>query len=413
MTEMTGQALGEKRGAADMIHRDLQQMLAGDVDWRNGRLQGLNHFGGDDVLEVAQQAYDVFSSTNPVSRRAFPSVGHLQDEIIASAVRLMGGQGGECGTVTSGGTESIFMAMLGALERFRLRNPDARPELVIPETAHPAFNKHAHYFGVKAIRVPVGQDFRADPLAMEKAIGPNTMMIVGSAPSYPCGLFDPITEIAEIAVRHDVWMHVDACIGGFQAPFVKLLGYNIPEFGFTIPGVCSISADLHKYGFTLKGASVVLFGNEEMRERTLFRFTDWPRGLYMTDSFSGTRSGGPIAAAWAVMRYLGYEGYVALNRRIMTMRDDLIQRLEKLDCELVGKPELSLIAICPRNADLAIVSDEMAKRGWILNLLLEPKGIQIMLNISHEGHMETFADDLEYSISAARNKSGGVLSVEY
>lgn len=413
MTEMTGQALGEKRADVDTIRQNLKQMLVGDVDWRNGRLQGLNHFGGDDVLAVAQQAYDTFSSTNPVSRRAFPSVGRLQDEIIASALRLMGGQGGECGTVTTGGTESIFMAMLGARELFRLRHPGVQPELVIPVTAHPAFNKHAHYFDVKVIRIPVGPDFRADPSAMEQAVGPNTMMIVGSAPSYPCGLFDPINAIAEIASRHDVWLHVDACIGGFQAPFVKALGYDVPEFGFTVPGVCSISADLHKYGFTLKGASVVLFANEEMRARTLFRFTDWPRGLYATDSFSGTRSGGPVAAAWAVMRYLGYEGYVALNRRIMTMRDGLISRLEQLDCELVGKPELSLVAIRPRAADLATVSDEMAKRGWILNLLLEPKAIQVMLNISHEGHMEAFSDDLEHSISVARNKSGGKLSIEY
>lgn len=413
MMKVTRHALGDARGDADAIRKDLQQMLSGDVDWRNGRLQGLNHFGGDDVLEIAEKAHRIFSSTNPVSRRAFPSVGQLQDEIIASAIKLMGGQGEECGTITSGGTESIFLAMLAARERFRLRRPDARPELVIPETAHPAFNKHAHYLDIKVIRVATGEDFRADPAAMERAFGKDTMMVVGSAPSYPCGLFDPITEIAQIALKHDVWMHVDACIGGFQAPFVKALGYHVPDFGFTVPGVCSISADLHKYGFTLKGASVVLFASEELRARSLFRFTDWPRGLYATDSFSGTRSGGPVAAAWAVMRYLGYEGYVDLNRRIMRMRDNLISGLQDLDCELVGKPELSLIAVRPRHADLAAVSDEMAKHGWILNLLLKPKGVQIMLNISHEGHMEKFADDMKRSISVAKNTAMRELSVEY
>lgn len=367
------------------------------------------------MLDLSLQAYTLYAPTNPVSRRAFPSVGELQDDILASALALMGAQGAECGTLTSGGTESIFLAMLGARERWRARGGQGTRRVILPETAHPAFNKLAFYLGAEVVRVPTGADHRADPAAMEAAVlaGP-AMMIVASATGYPCGLFDPIKAVAEVARRHDLWMHVDACIGGFQSPFVRALGYPVPAFGFVVPGVFSISADLHKYGFALKGASVVLFASEELRAPTLFRFDDWPRGLYATDSFSGTRSGGPVAPAWSVMRYLGFDGYLDLNRRIMTLRDRIIAELTgPLECEIIGAPGLSLFAFRPRGMDLNSLTAEIARTGWILDLVRKPEAVQIMLNISHEDHADQLLSDLKAAFALARSTDSTDIRAEY
>src|SRR5690606_36743806 len=264
-------------------HTELVDKQSGDVAWKQGRLQGLNHFGGDDVLSIAMKAYELYASTNPVSARAFPSVRQLQDEIILSSLELLGGAPGSEGTVTSGGTESIFLALKSARDIAQQERGIRQPEVVMPSTAHPAFNKHAHYLGMKVIRVPVGLDFRADVASMKAEITPNTIMVVGSAPCYPYGLFDPITDIAALASDANLLMHVDACVGGFQAPFARQLGYQVPDFDLSVPGVTSISADLHKYGYALKGASVVLFKTAQLKEASKFVFNDWPRGKYETD----------------------------------------------------------------------------------------------------------------------------------
>ncbi|MBB5536290.1 pyridoxal phosphate-dependent decarboxylase family protein [Rhizobium giardinii] len=323
--------------------------------------------------------------------------------MVTSALNLLGGGTDAAGTVTSGGTESIFLAMKAARDLAHARHGITAPQMVMPNTAHPAFNRHAQILGITPVRVPVGEDFRADVTAMAEAITPDTVLIVGSAPCYPYGLFDPITQLAGLALERGLCMHVDACVGGFQAPFVRALGRSVPDFDLSVAGVTSISADLHKYGFALKGASVVLFAHADLKRFSTFTFEDWPRGLYATDTFSGTRSGGPVAAAWAIMRYLGFDGYVDLHRRIMALRDEAIQQVGALEgCELIGTPELSLIAFTPAGADMSVLSDKMGETGWILNLLREPPSVQLMFNVSHEGRVGEFFADFERALPSAR-----------
>lgn len=393
--ETAGGVLRNKRNTWDSIRAELIDRQANDVAWVDGRLQGLNHYAGDDVLSVAMKAYELYASTNPVSARAFPSVIELQNDIIQTSIGLLGGSSGSAGTVTSGGTESIFLALKSARDIAQQQRGIALPEIVLPSTAHPAFDKHAHYLGMKTIRVPVGGDYRADVEGMGSAVSANTIMVVGSAPCYPYGLFDPISALANLAKDSGLLMHVDACVGGYQAPFARELGYDIPEFDLSVPGVTSISADLHKYGFSLKGASVVLFQTDDLKQASKFEFDNWPRGRYQTDTFAGTRSGGPVAAAWAVMRYLGAEGYLEVTKQLMQMRDHALSRIaQSSSLQLVGKPELSLLAFSVPGHDISALSEKMLSYGWILNLINEPASLQIMINMSHRGHVDEFFDDL-------------------
>lgn len=337
----------------DEIRAELVERQASDVAWQEGRLQGLNHFAGQDVFNVAMKAYELYASTNPVSARAFPSVGTLQDDLLSSSISLLGGSEETQGTVTSGGTESIFLALKSARDIAQITRKISVPEIIMPSTAHPAFDKHASYLGIRVVRVPVGPNYRADVEQMKGQINSQTIMLVGSAPCYPYGLFDPIEELASIALEADLLMHVDACVGGFQAPFVRKLGYPVPDFDMSVAGVTSLSADLHKYGFALKGVSVVLFKDAALKKASTFSFDNWPRGRYQTDTFSGTRSGGPVAAAWAVMRYLGEEGYLEVSKTLMGLRDQAREIIEdNSNFRIIGTPELSLMAFTVENGDL-------------------------------------------------------------
>jgi len=255
----------------------------------------------------------LFFSENALNPTVFPSLRRMETEVVAMTAALLGGDEHTVGNMTSGGTESLLMAVLTAREWGRAHKPDVQaPEMVLPATAHPAFEKAAHYFGVRPVHVPVGPDLRADVERMRAAITPRTVLLVGSAPSYPHGVVDPIVEIAQVAQEHGLLCHVDACVGGFELPFLRRLGYPVPDFDFQVPGVTSMSADLHKYGYAAKGASVVLYRDSALRRHQFFAYTDWPGGVYASATLAGTRPAGPIAAAWAVLHYLGEEGYLAL-----------------------------------------------------------------------------------------------------
>ena len=240
---------------------------------------------------------------------AFPSLKKFEADVIAMTASLLGGDDETVGNLTTGGTESILMAVKTAREWGRAKRPGvAAPEMILPASAHPAFDKAAHYFDVKAIRVPVARDLRADVNAMRDALTRNTILIVGSAPSYPHGVVDPISDIASIAHAQEILCHVDACVGGFVLPFVRKLGYAIPDFDLRVPGVTSLSVDLHKYAYAAKGASVILYKNRALRRHQFFATTDWSGGIYISPTMTGTRAGGAIAAAFAVLNFLGAEG---------------------------------------------------------------------------------------------------------
>jgi glutamate/tyrosine decarboxylase-like PLP-dependent enzyme len=382
------------------LFEEMEAARSGDVDWRRGRVALYVHYAGEDVLNVAKEAYQRFFSENGLGLKAFPSLRKFEDDIIAWTADLLDAGPGASGVMTSGGTESIFLAMKTARDWARVERPNAtKPEVVVPISAHPAFDKAAHYLCMNVRRIPVGADLRADIPAMAAAITPNTVMLVGSAPSFPYGVIDGITALGELALKKGLWLHVDACVGGFLSPFVRRLGYSLPPYDFSVEGVRSMSADLHKYGFTAKGASVLLLKSASLRSYLTFEFDNWPRGKYSVATFAGSRPGGAIAAAWAVMRYLGAEGYTRLAKSIMETRDRLVLGIAAIPgLHVIGAPDLSVVAVGGTGLDIFAVAEAMEQRGWFVSTMSDPPGIHLgMLTLAHVAHMDEYLRDLAAS----------------
>ncbi len=374
-----------------------------DVDWRNGRVGMYIHYAGEDVLEVAKEAYLAYFSENGLGPRAFPSLAKFENDIVAMSLGLLHGGPEARGAMTVGGTESILLAMKSARDRAHARGQaTGTAEVIAANSAHPAFDKAAHLLGMKVTRIQVGKDYKADVVAMEAAIGPDTIMLIGSAPAFPHGVVDPIPELGALARRRKLWLHVDACVGGFSAPFAKMLGVGIPDFDFAVAGVTSMSADLHKYGFSAKGASCVLFAHADDFAFLPYNFSNWQRGAYATKTFVGTRAGGAIAAAWAVMQYLGVEGYKEKTRRILATRQRFAEAATGLGLRIWGEPQLGIISFGADDIDMFAVAEQMEKRGWMVGRLSEPRGLHMMLNLTHEPVVDDFARCLAQSLHDVR-----------
>ena len=384
--------------------REMKAARAHDVHWREGRVFSLVFYAGEDVHQVAEEAYEMFFSENALNPTAFPSLRRFESEVIAMTAGLLGGDEQVVGNMTSGGTESLLMTMLTAREWARDHHPEiALPEVVLPDTAHPAFDKAAHYFGMKLVRTPVREDFRADVPAMARAITPNTVLLVASAPSYPQGVVDPVSEIAALARERGLLCHVDACVGGMMLPFVERLGRPVPAWDFRTPGVTSISVDLHKYGYAAKGSSVILYRNKALRRYQLFATIDWSGGIYASPTMAGTRPGGVIAAAWAVMTCLGEEGYLRIARAVMEARDKIKAGVEAIPgLKILSNPDISVMAIASDEFDVYLLADEMSVRGWHLDRQQFPPSLHMTLHYGHKDIPEAFLRDLRASVDAVR-----------
>ena len=391
----------------EAVLAEMQAARANDLRWHEGRVFSLVFFAGDEAASLLKEAYNLFFSENGLNPTAFPSLRRFETEVVAMSARLLGGDDHVVGNMTSGGTESILMTVLTAREWARAHRPGIHtPEMILPATAHPAFDKAAHYFGVRLVRVPVAPDLRADVAAMQAAITPNTILIVGSAPAYPHGLVDPISELAAVAQAHGLLCHVDACVGGFMLPFVRQLGYPVPDFDFQVPGVTSISADLHKYGYAAKGASVILYRDGALRRHQLFAVTDWAGGIYASPTMGGTRPGGAIAAAWAIMNYLGEEGYRRLAAQVMQATEQIRAGINAIDgLHVLGDPPMSLMAIASDRLNVYEVGDEMGARGWHLDRQQFPPTLHLTLNYAHVHQTDAFLRDLAAATAQVRRPS--------
>ncbi|HEX5750600.1 MAG TPA: aspartate aminotransferase family protein [Archangium sp.] len=377
----------------DVLAR-MREMRTEDARWQEGKTWSLVYNAGEDIRRVAAEAYTEFMSENGLSPLAFPSLRRFEAEVLAIAAELFHGPTA-AGTMTSGGTESILMAIKTARDFARSERGITEPEMVLPASVHPAFQKAAHYFGVKPINVPVGPDFRADVAAMRAAVGPRTVLVVGSAPSYPHGVMDPISELAAMAREKGVLFHVDACLGGFLLPFARRLGHDIPDFDFAVPGVTSLSADLHKYGYAAKGASLVLYRTPELRRHQFFTYAGWSGGIYASPSMAGTRPGGAIAAAWAILKYLGEEGYLRLARTVLDTSKALREGITAIPgLELLGRPSLSIFAFSSDTLDIYALGDAMEARGWKLDRQMMPPALHLMVTPAHATVVQPFLDDL-------------------
>jgi glutamate/tyrosine decarboxylase-like PLP-dependent enzyme len=366
--------------AAGAVGQAMAELAAGDPDRGPNRLGLYAMYPGDEVHEVAVHAWQRYSHLNALVGRLVPSLARMEAEVIEMGLSLLQAPGGAGGVMTSGGTESLFQALYTARETGRDDRGIDRPNIVVPRTAHASIEKSAHYLGIEVRRVHEREDRRADVDATAKAIDRNTVLLLGSAPHYPMGQFDPIPELAALAVERGLLMHVDACVGGFLAPFMRDNGCPIPPFDFAVPGVTSMSADLHKYGYTAKGASLILYRDAAMVERQRFRCDAWPYGTYTVAGFAGSRPAGPIAAAWAVLNHLGRDGYREIARQTVRARDRMmagVAAIPGLHCH-PEKPDLSIFLICSGELDIYHVAEAVTRHGFIVFRAAEPRSIHIL-----------------------------------
>jgi len=388
------------------LKAELEAAKKDDFKWREGRMALYFYYLNEEVTRVQQEAYCAYWTENAMGQRAFPSMKKLEGEVLAMGLSLHNAPDGAAATFTSGGSESIFLALKTARDWARETTGITSPNIVIPRTGHPTFDRAAQHLGIRVIRVPTTRnDFRADPPEMAKRITPDTIMLLGSAPNYPFGVFDPIEAIAALAQARGLWMHVDACVGGFLAPFVRELGADILPFDFAVPGVMSISADLHKYGYAPKGASMMMLRDSALQHYQTFQFNDWERGAYVSNTAQGTRAGGAVAAAWAVMNFLGREGYTYWARVIMETVAKLAAGINAIPGLAVLEPH-ELCIFVYRSTDPALdigaVAEAMAARGWFVGRQAEPPGIHMHLNPVHAETADIYLADLREAVVEAR-----------
>ncbi len=399
--------LPEQGMASETVLDRMRELRQRDADWRSGRTWSLVYHAGDAVTELLKDAYTMFISENGLNPMAFPSLKTFEAEVVSMTSALLGGDADTAGNMTSGGTESILMAVKTSREWARTRSPGIHtPEMILPASAHPAFEKAAHYFDVKSVRIPILGNFRADVQAARAAITGNTILLVGSAPSYPQGVIDPISELASVAQEHDLLFHVDACVGGFMLPFVRRLGYPVPDFDFGVPGVTSISVDLHKYAYAAKGASVILYRNKSLRRHQFFASTDWSGGIYASPTMTGTRPGGSIAAAWAVLNHLGEEGYLAIADSVMKTVTILRDGISAIDgISVLGDPVMSVLAIGSDQLNIYEVGDELTIRGWHMDRQQHPPSLHLTVTHAHAQVVDQFLLDLAQAVAQVKRFS--------
>jgi sphinganine-1-phosphate aldolase len=397
---------------AEAVLRELDAIArAEDRVWADGRCSGTIYSGDRALYDLIGAAFTRFSYVNALQRDMCPSQTRFEAEILAMGLDLMNGAAARarglrpCGVLTSGGTESILSAIYAHREWARAAKGVTDPEMIVPETAHVAFDKGAHYFGVRIVRAPIDpRTTLVDVGFVRDAIGPRTILLVGSAGNYPYGTIDPIAALAELAVEHDVGLHVDGCLGGFILPFGEQLGLPIPPFDFRLPGVTTISADTHKYGYGPKGTSLLLFRDRALRRHLFFARADWKGGMYASPGIGGSRSGGLIAATWAVMVALGRSGYLERARRIFDTSFAMQEQVRAHpELRLLGDPTFCF-SFTSDEFDVYHVNDFMKRRGWRFNGQQYPSAIHMCVTgpQTRPGVVERFGADLAEAVAYAR-----------
>ncbi|KAL2519731.1 Sphingosine-1-phosphate lyase [Abeliophyllum distichum] len=405
-----------RAGLGGMVIEKMKDEKQNDAAWQ-GKCSGTVYIGGNEYeghFSLINEACSMFAHTNPLHLDVFQSVVRFEAEVVAMTAALLGSRekssGGQiCGNMTSGGTESILLAVKASRDYMKAKMGITRPEMIIPASAHSAYDKAAHYFNIKLWRVAVNKDFRADVKAIKRHISRNTILIVGSAPGFPHGIIDPIEELGELATTLRICFHVDLCLGGFVLPFARKLGYPVPPFDFSVQGVTSISVDVHKYGLAPKGTSVVLYRDHDIRKHQFVAVTEWTGGLYVSPSIAGSRPGGLIAGAWAAMMSLGLEGYLENTRAIMEASKRIEKGVREIpDLFVVGRPDMTIVAFGSDVVDIFEVNDIMSSKGWHLNALQRPNSIHICVTLQHVPVIEDFLKDLKDSVQTVKANPGPI-----
>ncbi|MBL4849097.1 MAG: aspartate aminotransferase family protein [Planctomycetes bacterium] len=388
--------------------RETEELLAemasfeeGDANWRSGRTWSLVYHAGEEHSALLKRAHALYASTNALNPIAFKSLKRMESEVVEMSAELMNGAPGVVGTMSSGGTESILLACMAARERAGVR----RPEIVAPKTIHVAFEKAAHYFGIKLRLAPIGRDMRADVRAMKRLMNRNTVLVAASAPQYPHGVIDPIEDLAAIAKKRGIPFHTDACVGGFMLPWIEKLGNDVPKWDFRVPGVTSISADIHKYGYAAKGASVVLYRDMSYLRHQFFVSTNWPGGIYASPSMAGTRPGGAISAAWAAMMSMGEDGYMELASKALEATKRLRAGIDAIPgLRVLGDPPLTILAYASADPDVDIyaVADQLEASGWSFDRDQNPAAIHCTVNANQLEFVDEYLTDVRCAVAEVK-----------
>jgi len=401
--------------SADAVLAELDTLAASDVAWRqSGILTGL-YIPEAETLDLATEAYTRYLTPNALHLNLFPSIGEMEKQMLAGLADLLRGGASVAGNVTSGGTESIMLAVKAARDKARAERPDiARPKLVLPITAHPAFHKAAHYLGLDLAVTPMETDnFTADLGAFEAALDDNTVLAVGSAPNYSHGTVDPIPAMAALASARGIPFHVDGCVGGLYLSYLRRLGHDVPEFDFSVPGVTSISLDLHKYGYAPKNVSTILYKDRQLRAHAWFVCTSTTEYAVINPTVQSSRTGGPVAAAWSVMRHLGHAGYQRMVSETQASTERLIAEIATIDgVDVLGSPVMAMLTLASDEFNVFELDDAMRARGWSLTPQFacggSPENLHVALHYGIVDRMEGFADDLRAALAGLRESSDRV-----
>ncbi|KAI7870150.1 sphingosine-1-phosphate lyase [Spinellus fusiger] len=389
--------------------RSFQNLKA--ADWQSGKVSGTIYHGGEELTRLLSQAYHMFASSNPLHPEVFPGVRRMEAESVAMVLDMYNAPKTGCGVMTSGGSESIIMACKAYREMYKDKKGIQHPEMIVPETIHAAFMKAAGYFNIKLISIPVDPvtcKVRVDRVA--RAINRNTIMIAGSAVSFPHGIADDIAALGKLAKKCNIGFHVDCCLGSFIMPFLEKAGFPTTPFDFRVDGVTSISCDTHKYGFAPKGSSVVMYQNEVIRKYQYFLCADWTGGIYASPSMTGSRPGALIAGCWAALMNIGEDGYLDSCKKIVGARKTIEEGIRSTpELHVLGEPIGPVIAF-GANAPLNVydVGDKMSARGWNISSLQKPAALHISITLPWTQSGSLFVKDLKEVVAGLVNdpKSG-------
>lgn len=383
------------------ILNTLRAFKSRDMDWKQGKVWCYVYSPGEDPADVTREAYVEFLSENGLDPTVFPSLLKLETDVVRALISLLRGDSNAVGHLTSGGTESIMLAVKTARDMAHVTKPQVKePEMVLPKTAHAAFHKAAHYLSVKPVIVDIDpMTFQVRAEDMEKAINENTILLVASAPSYSQGVIDPIGSIGSIAQKHNLLFHVDACVGGLHLSFMRKLGYDLPDFDFTVPGVTSISTDLHKYGYAAKGCSAIMYRSKDIRRFQIFACTDTTGYTLINPTMLSSKTGGPMAGAWAILNFLGEDGYKKIVREVQDATKRLIAGINSIDgLQVLGKPEMCMFSFKSDVINVYQLADEMSKRGWYIqgqfSTALTPRNLHISVNHGTIHNVDALLKDL-------------------
>ncbi len=395
------------------IHQYLQALKQADIPWQSGKVLAYIYQTIPEAHEIAHSAYALYLTENGIDPTQFPSLLHLERSVIAMTADLLNGGPLAVGNCTSGGTESVLLAVKTARDRARDLFPHiSDPEIIMPKTAHGCFIKAGHYLNVKVKEIPVDKEtFRADVKQMQAAITDQTIMLVGSAPSYTHAVIDDIEAIAALAKANKLLCHVDACVGGMFIPFAKMLNYPLPAFDFSVEGVTSISCDLHKFGYVPKGCSTIIYRSKELRQYQVFSTSSGPSYSVVNPTVLSTRSGGPIAAAWSMFHFLGVEGYKNAVKDCMEAKALLVKGLNEIpELSLLGKPDISMLSFVSTSEDINVfeLAERMKSKGWYLQTQLKSDisdaGIHISITHFNVPHIAGLVKDLKASIQELKSE---------